>query len=67
MYLAGVLVLTVAYHVPRNDALAAVDPEDTAAASHWTRYARAWTAWNHARTLAPLVSATLFTVALRVS
>jgi uncharacterized membrane protein len=67
VYLAGVVVLTFAYHVPRNDALAAVDPDDATAASHWTQYARAWTAWNHVRTVAPLASATLFTIALRVS
>jgi uncharacterized membrane protein len=26
-----------------------------------------WTAWNHVRTVAPLASATLLTIALRVS
>jgi uncharacterized membrane protein len=67
VYLAGVVVLTFAYHVPRNDALATVDPEDAAAASHWTRYARTWTAWNHVRTVAPLAAAALLTIALRVS
>jgi uncharacterized membrane protein len=67
LYLAGVVLLTFVYHVPRNDAMAALDPEDAAAASHWTRYATTWTAWNHVRTVAPLASATLFTIALRVS
>jgi uncharacterized membrane protein len=67
VYLAGVVLLTFVYHVPRNDALAALDPEDATAASHWTRYARTWTAWNHVRTVAPLASTTLFTIALRVS
>jgi uncharacterized membrane protein len=67
VYLAGVVLLTFVYHVPRNDAMAALDPEDATAASHWTRYARTWTAWNHVRTVAPLASAALFTIALRVS
>jgi uncharacterized membrane protein len=67
VYLAGVVVLTFVYHVSRNNALDAIDPSDAAAASHWTHYARAWTAWNHLRTVAPLASATLFTIALRVS
>ncbi len=67
LYIAGVVVLTMAYHVPRNDALAAIDPGDAGAADHWNGYARAWTAWNHARTVAPLASATLLTIALRVS
>ena len=67
LYIAGVVVLTFAYHVPRNDAMAALDPEDATSASHWTRYARTWTAWNHVRTVAPLASATLLTIALRVN
>jgi uncharacterized membrane protein len=67
VYLAGVVVLTFAYHVPRNDAMAVLDPEDATAASLWTRYARTWTAWNHVRTVAPLASAALFTIALGVS
>jgi uncharacterized membrane protein len=67
LYIAGVVVLTIAYHVPRNDAMAALDPEDATSAGHWTRYARTWTAWNHVRTIAPLASATLLTIGLRVS
>lgn len=67
VYIAGVVVLTMAYHVPRNNALAAMDPNDAEAPSFWNRYVRTWTAANHVRTLAPLASATLFTVALRVS
>jgi uncharacterized membrane protein len=67
LYIAGVVVLTMAYHVPRNDALATVDPNGADAASHWDRYVRTWTAWNHVRTIAPLAAATLLTIALRVS
>ena len=67
IYLAGVVILTMAYHVPRNDALAALDPNDAGAANVWNRYVRTWTAANHLRTVAPLASAALFTVALRVS
>ena len=67
LYLAGVVVVTIAYHVPRNDALAAADPAEAAAASQWARFVRTWTAWNHLRTLAPLGTASLFTIALRVS
>jgi uncharacterized membrane protein len=67
VYLVGAVVLTGAYHVPRNDALATLDPNGADAASHWDRYVKEWTAWNHMRTIAPLASATLLTVALRVS
>ena len=67
LYLAGVVVLTIVYHVPRNDALAALDPNGPDAPNFWDRYVRTWTVANHLRTVAPLASAALFTVALRVS
>lgn len=67
LYLVGAVVLTGVYHVPRNDALASLDPNGPDAASHWDRYVKEWTAWNHVRTLAPLTAATLLTIALRVS
>jgi uncharacterized membrane protein len=66
-YLAGVILLTGGYHVPRNNALATLDPNDRDAENQWNRYVRTWTAGNHVRTIAPLASATLFTIALRVS
>ena len=67
VYLVGAIVLTGVYHVPRNNALASVDPNGPDAASDWDRYVRTWTAWNHVRTVAPLTSATLLAIALRVS
>jgi uncharacterized membrane protein len=67
VYLVGVVLLTIVYHVPRNDALATVDPDSPEGAGHWSRYVGGWTAWNHVRTIAPLASATLLTIALRVS
>jgi uncharacterized membrane protein len=67
LYLAGVVLLTIGYHVPRNDALAALDPNGADATNFWARYVRTWTAANHLRAVAPLASAALFTVALRVS
>jgi uncharacterized membrane protein len=67
LYVVGAIVLTGMYHVPRNNALATVDPNGADAASHWDRYVRGWTAWNHVRTIAPLASAALLSVALRVS
>jgi len=62
LYLAGI-VLTVTYHVPRNDALAVLDPSDPGAPAAWTRYVGAWTAWNHVRALTSLAAAASFTVA----
>jgi uncharacterized membrane protein len=42
-------VLTVAFHVPRNEALATVDPGGPGAETAWRRYGREWTAGNHVR------------------
>ena len=67
LYLVGVILLTGRFHVPRNNALATVDPNGADAESQWSRYVRTWTAGNHVRTIAPLASAALFTMALRVS
>ena len=66
LYLVGVILLTLVYHVPRNDALAVLNPNDPDAERQWNRYVMTWTAGNHLRTVAPLASATLFAVALRV-
>lgn len=60
------MVLTGTYHVPRNNALAALDPVGAGAADHWSWYLREWTTWNHARTLGALVAAVMFTVSLQV-
>jgi uncharacterized membrane protein len=58
------IVLTIAYHVPRNNALDSVDPDSSEAEATWIVYARDWTRWNHLRTLACLLSAVLFAVDL---
>lgn len=58
------IVLTMAYHVPRNNALDGVDPDALEAEATWLRYARDWTRWNHLRTFACLLSAALFAVSL---
>jgi uncharacterized membrane protein len=65
-YLVGTIGLTVAYHVPRNNALAAVEPQRAEAAGRWTRYVAGWTRWNHLRAAAALAAAASFTLALRI-
>ena len=57
--------LTIGYHVPQNNALAAVDPSHGDGARLWARYLKNWTAWNHVRTLAPMVAAAVFVLATR--
>lgn len=66
LYLVGVIAVTIAFNVPRNNALAALDPASPESAGYWERYLREWTAWNHVRTVAPLIAAGLATVALYV-
>lgn len=65
-YVAGTIGLTIVYHVPRNNALATVDPTGADGASYWPRYLAEWTRWNHVRVLAGLAAAAVLSVALRV-
>ena len=65
VFLVAVVGMTVAFHVPRNDAVARVDPASPGAASAWLDYARAWTAGNHVRTLGGLAAAAMFAWSLR--
>ncbi len=64
-YLIGTILVTMAFNVPRNDALAAVDPQSADGARIWAGYVASWTAWNHLRTAAALAAAVLLTLALR--
>lgn len=67
LYLFGTVLVTMAFNVPRNDALAALNPAGTEAASLWAEYVSGWTAWNHVRTVAALAAATFLTVAFCLS
>jgi uncharacterized membrane protein len=64
LYLFGVILVTLLFNVPLNDALEAVEPGSAEGAGLWTRYLAAWTAWNHVRTAAPLAAAAAFILAL---
>ena len=66
VYIAGTIVVTRAFNIPRNDALAAVSPDTVVAARLWTDYLATWTQWNHVRTIAPLVAAALLMGSLLV-
>ncbi len=63
-YLIGDILVTMVFNVPRNNALAAVDPASAAGARLWAGYVTSWTAWNHVRTAAALAAAASFTIAL---
>jgi uncharacterized membrane protein len=65
LYLAGSLLVTMVFNVPRNQALAAIGRADPESGSRWTGYVASWTAWNHVRTAASLAAAASFSIALR--
>ena len=64
LYLVGTILVTIVCHLPRNDALAAVDPASADSARHWVSYVTSWTAWNHVRTASALAAAASLTLAL---
>ena len=63
-YLIGTILVTIAFNVPRNDALAAADPQSADGARIWAAYVSSWTAWNHVRTASALAAAVSLTLAL---
>lgn len=64
LYLISIIV-TIVYHIPRNNAIDLVDPASPGAAHAWALYLSPWTAWNHLRTVTALAGSTLFIIALR--
>jgi uncharacterized membrane protein len=66
LYLVGTVLVTMVFNVPRNNALAAVDPGSAEAAALWVRYVSEWTMWNHLRAGAALAAAAAFIFALRL-
>jgi uncharacterized membrane protein len=66
LYVIGAIVVTMAFNVPLNDALAAANPSGPDGAALWARYLTDWTGWNHVRTMASLLaSAALIGALLR--
>ena len=64
-YLAGIMVVTMAFNVPLNDALAVVDPGSAEASTLWARYLNEWVMWNHVRTVAGIAALASFIMALK--
>jgi len=61
-------VVTMAANVPLNNALDALNPAAMSAPDalrEWRAYLGPWTAWNHVRTVAPLIGSVLMLVGLR--
>jgi uncharacterized membrane protein len=64
LYLVGTLLVTIICNVPRNDALASLDPLGAGSAQSWADYVRVWTAWNHVRTISAIAASVLMMLAL---
>ncbi len=58
------IVITGGFHIPRNNALADVDPEGPDAAQAWAAYSGPWQRGNHVRTVAGLGGALLLVLSL---
>ena len=66
LYLICAIGTTAVYHVPRNEALAKVEPCGADAEKRWSRYLAGWTMWNHLRFAGALAAALALTIALHV-
>ncbi|MFD6434874.1 DUF1772 domain-containing protein [Streptomyces venezuelae] len=64
LYVVGSFGVTVVANIPRNDALAKVDPDSAEGAAYWRTYVSEWTVWNHVRTGASLAATAAFILAL---
>ncbi len=64
-YVAGVIMLTGTYHVPRNNALAALDAGSHQGQAYWAIYLKEWVRMNHVRTAASFLAATMLIISLQ--
>jgi len=65
LYLVGIILVTMVFNVPLNDAIAAADPASGEGAALWARYLDVWVKWNHVRTMAGLGALACFIMGLR--
>ena len=63
-YLLGTFLVTVVFNVPRNEALATLDPTSAESPRLWAEFVTTWTLWNHVRTIAAIAAAILLMIAL---
>ena len=66
LYLICAIGPTAVYHVPRNEALAKVEPCGAEAEDRWSRYFAGWTTWNHLRFAGALAASGALTIALHI-
>jgi uncharacterized membrane protein len=63
-YLLGTIGVTILFNVPLNDKLARTGLSDATLAETWSNYLPAWMWWNHVRTIAALLAAISFALAI---
>ena len=56
VYFIGMLLCTVVFNVPLNNALLEVDPVSDDGHQFWSHYLKKWTGWNHLRTVSSLIT-----------
>jgi len=66
-YLVGTILLTIVYHVPRNEALPNMKPRGADAKCYWPGCRSGWTTWSHIRVASALAASTTLAVALTVA
>jgi uncharacterized membrane protein len=59
VYVVGSIVVTMAFNVPRNEALRRIEPASDEGAKVWAGYLLEWTRWNSVRTVASLATTAL--------
>ncbi|MER8371168.1 anthrone oxygenase family protein [Mesorhizobium sp. M1406] len=65
IYLIGIVMVTMVFNVPLNDALAVADPASASGSSLWSRYLNEWVMWNHVRTMSGIAALASFWFATR--
>ena len=64
IYIVGSIVVTMAFNVPLNNRLAAVDPGHGDGTQMWETYLQKWTRWNHVRSVATIASTLCLIIAV---
>ena len=64
LYLIGNIAVTAICNVPRNKALANIDPQAPQSAMLWITFYNGWIAWNHVRTATALAASAAYLVAI---
>jgi uncharacterized membrane protein len=63
-YLVGVMLVTIVFNVPMNNALEAVEADSEEASKLWKYYLTNWTNWNHVRSVTSFLGTMFFILAL---